>query len=367
MKNLRKYCLLLFLLPLPLLFNPITGEVEQVKVFALIATALLLWITQPTFESKQKALLTALVLFMITVCLSTFLAEDTLLSLWGSEYRFLGAFAWIAAASLAMSTASIFKNNKVSLLKILASSGTITTIIAFTINPTLSERLAGTLGNPNVLGKYLLFTAIISLGLYLLSRSKTWLFFSLIQITGLIATGNRASLIVLFAFLVIAIFHYIKSKPNRIYLFSLLLTTTAGISVFTWNRIADLQTVSTRLELYLASTKAILEKPFFGYGFGHTEYILDLPRFTLAPDRAHQFFLDTALSTGLIGMALLTFISASTLFLLIKSKAQTNKIYGFALLALLLSTQVSFLTAVHLPLLFIGVGLTLNLGNRARS
>jgi len=351
---MRKILFFVLLLLLPLIINPVTGEIEQFKVFALSATAILLWLTQPTFKSKQKALLTALMLFTATICLSTFLAQDTLLSLWGSEHRYLGAFTWLMAISLAIS----IPKTKISLLKILATSGTITTIIAFTIDSGF-DRLSGTLGNPNVLGKLLLFTAIISFGLYLLKKRPIWLLFSLIQTIGLIATENRASLIVLFIILAITIFKHIKSKPKRIIAFTSLIATITTISAFMWNRITDLQTITTRLELYSASLKAIIQKPFLGYGFDHTEYFLDLPDFTLAPDRAHQFFLDTALSTGLIGTALLTFIIITTLILLFKSKLQIHKIYGLALLGLFLSTQVSFFTTVHLVLLFIGVGLVL--------
>ncbi len=361
----RKKLLLGFLLALPLIFNPITGEVEAAKVIVLSVVSAVLWLTQTSLNLKNRSLLLGLGLFVIVVMLSTFLAQDTLLALWGSSHRFFGAFVWLMAIGLAISSAELLKEKsiKLDLLKTLSFSGVLTAFVALLLQARLADRLIGTTGNPNILGKYLLFTIVISLGLFLLEKKNRsfWLLGSIFQFVVLVQTGNRASLLVLILFLLFLLFKNLKTTfvKSFIGLLGLGGVVVAMISM-NWERISDIETIATRSKLYEASLEAIAKSPFFGHGFDHANFVLNLPDFPLAPDRAHQFFLDAALNTGVIGMILLGFITVYSLIILLKSKEDSLRIYGFALLALLLSTQVSFLTVITLVLLFIGVGLALS-------
>lgn len=348
----RESLLLGFLLTIPLIFNPFTGEVEAWKLYGLIIISLFLALSAGHLFIKNKIVKYSIIVLILCGGLSTMLADDIYLAFWGSWDRQLGFAAYVCSILLALSIPTL-KEEK--LKKTLIASGSLAAIAAIILAITIPEslfegRMGGSTGNPNILGQLLAITLFATLLEFFKNPKKISIIATLlVQGFVFIETGNRASWLALI--LVMSLFVVRERKGLKKY-FAALDIFLLILVFFKLERVLSLDSIQTRLELYSAGLKGILENPIFGVGFEHIQNALYLPNFTLTPDRIHQIYLDAALSAGIPFALALLALSIATLVILLKN----HKTLGYVFLILLISLQSSFFTVIHLALFFVFVG-----------
>lgn len=365
--QLKKALFLSLFIILPFLFNPFNGDVELIKVIFLSVATLALLIFA-IFFIKQKirsnTVLTALLIgFLLFATISLF-SNDLLTSLFGIYGRYMGYIAWLSCIMLVFVTPYYLKDEKFLnlLVKSLIWVGFTSAIIAillifFDINVVFEGRLSGLTGNPNVLGKLLLFTIVLNIVYLPFLKGKTqylYTFTLLSQLTVLMLTGNRASWLALAIVVVILI-----AKNSKKYLKHALILITLSIPFvyFMFDRLVSSTSIITRLEIYQTAVSKLFERGLFGYGFDFPPTLL-IPNesYTFTVDRAHQLFLDIGLNVGIPGLLVFIAISVISIYQLLKDKNYYYKAFGFALLALFISLQFSYFTSITLLFYFLCIG-----------
>ena len=230
----------------------------------------------------------------------------------------------------------------------------------------VAERVFGTTGNPAYLGAYLLF--VIPITFYLAVIQKNWkkyllFLLLLLQILTVTYTWTRAAYLGLFVesfLLLFGYFYFINQKKvagiiTGIYafliFFIIILNVSQPVAGFFANtpyigryveRVAqfsqlDSGTGKDRLEMWRIAAGAIKEHPLFGTGFSSYYYHFNLhypnymdsrPETDRYSNYPHNLVLDTGVSHGLIGIALLLAIIFSFLYFAVKSiftRQKTNQ------------------------------------------
>lgn len=186
-----------------------------------------------------------------------------------------------------------------------------------------TDRVYGTLGNPNYLAAFLI-TALPFLIFY--SRLKKiiyWPFLALVLVT-LFLTGSRSAWLASVAgFLILGLFEFIKHKRRKILAVTLLVITALGIGMISKNYLTpivpqferlslDTQksiSISTRLNLWQAGLKMSLNRPLTGFGQDAIKGEIEpfIPEHLKANevffiDRTHNELIDILLTTGIFGL-----------------------------------------------------------------
>ena len=197
----------------------------------------------------------------------------------------------------------------------------------------LKGRVFSTLGHPNYLGYFLVFTIPITLYYTYLSFQKnsitTKLFTGislLFQVLALYLSGSRSALIGIVGGVLFALFIFLllsakkKVKKNiglplgGIFLVGVLLYifVPSFSSTLRFDR-ANMRSVQSRLVVWQDTLKMIAKKPLLGYGLDtyalyfpevKSKELLDLENYNQNADRAHNIILDTLQSVGMLGTLL---------------------------------------------------------------
>jgi len=327
---------------LPLVFNPLNGQVEGIKLGFLVFLAIFLGFWPGKFKWNYS-----LAVLIIFGSIATIFAQDKYLAFWGSWDRHFGFAAILACIVIAA------KLPKIKLERFFILSGAITSAAAIVITnfspvSLFEGRMGGTTGNPNILGAFLVPTIFITVANFKKNAVSSWASL-ILQIYVLFETGNRSSWLALAIILLI----FCAQKKN----WELLSTTIFGAGIFAffgWDRLTTEVSIGTRFELYELALKEILKHPF-GVGYEHIQTIISSPEFSLVPDRVHQPFLDMSLSAGIPSALALLALSIST-FLTLRKK---NPHYALAFLGLFISLQTSFFTILTAFQFFVFVGFAL--------
>jgi len=341
---------------LPLLFNPFTGNVEGVKfiVFLLLSLWLCFCNTDKNYKIKNP-LIIILATIIITGGLATIFSGDIYTSFFGADDRRIGFLSYLAFSLLALNSPKLQPDK---IKKYLIVSGFITSFTSLTLGLVFKlglfeNRISGTLGNPNFLGQFLAVTIFLT-AYELINRKKrdAFLYISFfVQISALLMTGNRASILALIIGLVL----YLFLNRKRIVYLLYTLGFSSLITILFWQRFISLQSISTRFELYFSAIKAIIKSPLLGVGFEQIQYALDIQnRYTLVADRVHQLFLDATLSGGIFFGVTLVCLS----FFVLK-KLYKKKDFFYAFLIMLLSLQFGFMGVFGLFLFAVSVGIAI--------
>lgn len=372
MKIKRENLVYGFLLLLPLIFHPWTGEVEILKLILLILLAVILSATQKSAIIKNVWVKWSIITLIVFGGIATLGAENLYLAFWGSWDR---RFGYIALLSGILLASSLPKLKVDTLTKTLQISGTLSAVAAMLLSYTIPEslfegRIGGTLGNPNILGGFLAVTVFINgtdFLKYLNSQkfplkiftAQTFLFCLyliglILQTYVLLETGSRSAWLALISVLVLYIILNNKNRVRDLLIFGLV---SGLLLYFAKERLQDFTSLYTRLELYIDGIRAIIANPF-GVGFEHEQYALSLSNtYELVPDRIHQPLLDVALSAGIpsaLAALALTIFCFKALF----QNPKTRNL-SLAFLVLIISLQVNFFTIVTLALYFIFVGVAI--------
>lgn len=250
-------------------------------------------------------------------------------------------------------------------------------------------RIRSTLGNPATLGAYLslVLPFISSQLLQKKTGIKSRFFISVVIISGiaaLIMTGSRGAW---FGFMIASAFLFFKyyaDKRKRLWLVLAVLILSA-VFIFTFFKLESKRgTAYGRIILWKQTSKAIIDKPIFGWGAETFQYIFprymskeyeqNVTRKTII-DNAHNLFLHNSVSNGVVSsIALIAFLIM--VFQIMYKDADKNKSNGLYLngvlagaIGYIISLQFHFSTiavsSAFWILLGVGLRASRNINNHA--
>jgi len=379
-------CLLLFFTIIKLIFFS-QGLIKRAQIIA----------------REYKIFIILLLYYFITLLLSTIFSIDPGLSLFGFYYRLEGLvshiFYILFFLLLLINLSTKEKIRHILLMAVIASVfisvyGLLQSIGLDWIiwNESTSIRATSTLGQPNHLGSYLLFI-IPLIGYFIISYKNiiAKLFFMALLIVQLLVIYNTFSLsswlglviaLPLTAIILLlnnrtALSNYFKKIFSRVggsrfgYLIlhiSIVIIALAGVWLFysydfsvltaRADNVFNFRSGSTaaRVQFWSAAWQAIRQKPIIGYGLDAQREVLSnyyepnwavYSNVNVRPSRAHNIWLDTWLTQGVLG--LLAYLALLYLFfsIIIKNIRQNNEVLLnytilFALISYLVYLQFNY-------------------------
>jgi O-antigen ligase len=328
-------------------------------------------------QSQKKADLAfspidwAFIIFVATVGISTLTSVDILHSLWGSLERSFAFSFWLTLliGFFGLKIALSKQEQKKFLLRFLVTTLFIAALWGFLqkIIPGFSQtfsgnRIGGTLGNAIFYGSYL----TLSLGLLLFSfitekKYSPWWIFSIISgllaTTSLFFTQTRGPLLGLLVGVCITATAYIykttSHKRSTLFGIVFLILISMGVGVITYNKqIFTQSTITTRLLNWQMAWDGFKDKPIFGWGpenynlASDKYFVSSLTNYSIDEthaDKPHNYFLELAITTGLIGLvAYLAILIASVAAI---QKAEFSAIQSSLLLGILAASVTQNITA----------------------
>ncbi len=425
------YLAVIFILPLFFLPNIYTTfEIPKVTLLRSVTLILLVLSLLKLAISKHFALPKAasphahpqvhkwLQISLISFCcfyiLATIFSISPLTSTWGFYPRFQGLYTFfiyfIFAAIIFMygvsdNTETVTKRLNRIICAIFISSALASLIailqkflpgfLPFWNDAAFEGRIYGTMGNPNYLGGFLIMVIPLMLMRLIEKRNTGYKFAGILvglvfNFAALYFTYSRASYLGLVTALVL--FSWVLAKKKRSP--GIFLATAATILVLVgivgsintfgqnlkstfWERLkfngAYSESIETRLEIWPAAAKQILNRPWFGYG--PETFALSFAKFAPAnintdlskaayPDRAHNEILDIAVQIGIPGLvcylAFLVLLFYAVTRKILNDKSELAWTYlGIlcGILALFVSNQFGFSVTVLWVYLFLFVAL----------
>lgn len=327
---------------------------------------LILAMTDKKYRLKKSIVFWAVILFIASSFISTFLGVDPPRSFWSKYERMTGFLMQIHALMYFIGLSSTFKSRK-DWRYILSGSVFLSMImgfifLAYKFNPSVAERFANSqgglfLGNKSFMGTYLMFNAFFALCLLLSEwfekkRNNILLGFfgfAFVLIGIVMKLANTRAMFFSYlggiAFFAV-LFAYFNWEEHRkitkwILIAFVLFAVSFLVSVF-WaesplNNIYDINEAfiksggGARLLIWKSIMPQIMEKPLFGWGPENFELAfykqfdpkLFLPEWgtEIWFDRAHNVFVDYLVSHGFIGTLLyISIFLASAWYLFKKHK-----------------------------------------------
>jgi len=347
----RFFDLLFF--PLPWLYTEIVFAVPKASLFMMTIDILaILWIIKIILIEKKGSwvippvgMLWILGGIVLSWILSTIFSDVPLVSFWGSYEKQQGLWMMIHYLIYLFLFLSTIKKEHLSLvLSTIITSAFLIALYAIlqgigwdpiTIwaGEALKGRVFSTLGHPNYLGYFLVFTIPITLYETYLSVQKNnialqlWTGISLLfQVFALYLSGSRSAIIGIAGGLLLALFIFLfrgtSKKVNKnigfilggVFLLGVLLSILmpSFSSALRLDR-TNMRSVQSRLIVWQDTFNMIAKKPLFGYGLDtyalyfpevKSKELLDLENYNQNADRAHNIILDTLQSVGSLGTVL---------------------------------------------------------------
>jgi putative inorganic carbon (HCO3(-)) transporter len=296
------------------------------------------------------------VALIIYLLVSLFFSTNLVESFWGSYTRQQGVisylfyfwwgitfFFYLFSVLVLHGKASLFKKIKRVLLAMIAAGATVSLygvlqimnidFLAWPEPPFLTGRALSTLGQPNFLASFLLFTIPVTF-YFILKKISFWSRFLFVlifvlQLACLFFTSSRGGFLALLAVLGLVALRFLffsklskKIKITVIISSLLFLVVSVGTMEFLIpgrvKSLTDLKSgsLAARVYFFQSASDAILEKPIFGYGLETGEdvfikyYERDWGLFgnvSSSADRAHNLVLDILLSVGFVGFIFFIF------------------------------------------------------------
>ncbi|MBI4098695.1 MAG: O-antigen ligase family protein [Candidatus Magasanikbacteria bacterium] len=341
------------------------GWFFQSVVTIAAAGYLLLIASDPSYRPRKSALTVAVVAFIVIMALSTVTSVDVRRSLWANHERMLGLVALMHFAAFYLMAVSVFRTREawrwfwrifLSVAALVLSSAAIQYWRPDFLYG--GDRAASTLGNPIYLALFAVYAGFIALLVWLdevrtgvwWKRWQTWALAALLVLSffGFVLAETRGVFVgvgVAALWMLAWVASAGATRRVRWSALSLLIVFTAGVIGFgavndhtAFNKIpilrrfADLSiaggTNANRIFAWKVAVDAWKEKPIPGWGpfnyvyafnekyqgtqmrhnaFGETWF-----------DNAHNFFLDTLVTQGLLGFLAYVALFVVALFLLIR-------------------------------------------------
>ncbi|HCG99146.1 MAG: hypothetical protein A2074_07430 [Candidatus Aquicultor primus] len=414
------------LMLLQLVMYPLMADVYALPkaTFLSVATLLLLFlyfryaVAAQKFTIYRSPLDTIVLLYVATVTISLLISDQPLLGLVGKYKRYEGLPALFSFAVVYFIAAQTIRDEKSleRLLKILA--GGLIPVVLYGFAQAagydfpgvllFENRVQSSLGNPILLGTYLVVMLPLLFGLGRNSSQPNWRTLAWLLMPALFAnillTESRGAWVGLVASMV-ALFvlgrppstpRAKKKRRDRaeqgrrirgiyiiagilivlIALFALLPTDNLEkrfVSTFAFSE----GSVSTRIEIWKASLSMVADRPLTGFGLEQMGYWFPLFKTErhskIAPsavtDRTHNDFLQTAVDSGLLGLLFFLWMIIAVALSLYRGRRATP--YAAALFAALTGyfaqAQTGIPAVFMTPLIWMFLAVAMNLSGQSRA
>lgn len=239
-----------------------------------------------------------------------------------------------------------------------------------------SNRASGMMGNPIFLGQLLLLTIFLTLYFIYISKGKLrWAYLTslLLQMLGLFMTVSRGPLAGLVVGVVVWLIGWfiLQAKGKMRMRWSWLIGGLLSLAVVVgsllylwpqqWQRLFVLgDTVRARLGIWETAWRAIMARPWLGYGnenarYGLTHFyqsgLADISMAETTTDRAHNLIFDQLLMNGWIGLIIMVVLVGCLLWLLLRRFRLAQRESNFTW-AILIWSLISIMTAYLTALMF---------------
>lgn len=344
------YTIIIFGL-IPLIITPSGSDIfNDLKICTAVISTLIMLVASIIELKDQKitAIEKIIFIFGFILILSTIFSENLHLSLYGlprcregiiSLITYLFIF-WIFYREYSIPESIL------DVIFIIASIISIYGILQFfKIDPILNitsnefkEQVTSTIGQRNFVGTYCTLLLPVSLGIFIEKGYKRYFVYSSLIFGLMIASTTRSSWIAFCFYFIVLLIYSLRNKPRTIRIFTFIATLLfifCGINFATKNYIVkraytvftDAQNVkndtsgSTRIYIWKKSLPYLFDKPILGTG--PDTFIID---FTKTPIRymplyykAHNEYLQIAITEGLIALAVYLALVLFILYRLIKN------------------------------------------------
>lgn len=372
MRDWRSWYLLVFLTPL--VVNPFgLGPYEipkQVYLMLFVVFASLYFVV-----SKLKILkfsISAPLIFVLLWGLSIFISSvfgiSPYESFWGSTERMQGAWTWTLYLAHFLICLYLFKDEffKKSFLGLTVVVGVVLSIYAILqqlgVDPLnisdineASGRSFATAGQPNLLGQLLIFPIFVLIVFFWkekLWKKKVFFFISLMVVfTGLFSTLNRASILAVGLSAVMLVFYKSSKKLSpKLVVPGIFFLLAVAFILF---EVGGGRSLYSRISLLKPAPNLVIENPFIGTGpettYKSYQAVLDKNLYSGEnlfdiPDRVHNEPMQILLDQGIFGFALYAILLWFLLKLFWKGRLKNDYqiMAFFSILAYIISVQFSF-------------------------
>ncbi|MBI2033438.1 MAG: O-antigen ligase family protein [Candidatus Levybacteria bacterium] len=337
---------LIVFLPLIFFFG-FQNPYEYPKFFLFVAVSFLLFafyalgiirlqLPLPAFDLTIKIL----ILFSAWYFFVDLYGIDPKTSLLGSAIRYQGFLTTISGVLLFFVTRFVLQREKKQMVIILRTFFISTTIlIAVAIFqklsmflypqlwvPTFQGRILATMGNPNFLGGYLA-VGFPLVWWYLLKKKQSRLafFMFLCNLIVIFWTGSQSAILGFFLGVSLMTINKYKRIPPQVFfglcLFFSIGIIGGGILNPSYTLSGRSSSWDNRAIIWQSAISGISKRPLVGYG--QENFLLVFPKERhMVVDNAHNIFLETAISSGIIGLSLFLTI----LFIVLKNANTQIKI-----------------------------------------
>ena len=344
------------ILLLPLIFTPFTMFPWQFGkvIFFQIIIEILLFLFLILLAGRQKKFILkklnwldwSIFIFLAVLILTSVTGVNFANSFFGNQARAQGVMLWLHGGVFYWLLINLLRGKK-EWQKYLTALSAVVFFVSLTavfqnflpvsLRGDIGGRFSGIIGNPAFLAAYLILPVFLSAYLFLTAENKKikWLFFvlGLVELSVLFLTSIRGALagmavsVLSGLILALVILTGRKYKLMAAGLLVLFFLTGAGLGFFSANKslrakapqLANLinisaylgsETASTRFMAWQIAVEGFKQNPILGTGWGNYDVIFNKyynPRFLrygsneTVWDKPHNFFLEVADATGVIG------------------------------------------------------------------
>ncbi|GEM_PF-904063 len=359
--------------------------VFRVIIEVVFALWLVLWLKNKVKIPKPDLIGWALLGFVSSYLISSFLGSNFNQSIWGGFERMGGAFNLLHYFLFFIILISFFRTKEdwLTLLNLCLVAGLFSILYGFLQLSSWSfilgagqnrSRIFGTIGNPAMFAGYLLFVFYLSLFLISLSAARSrnyWFYFGLavLSAVAIFMTAVRGAVLALILSLLIYLtwqgWIHIQKKAKinqsmKVKIIVIVFTVVFGLLYFGFgsrftNRIFSFNlqqvTVQQRILVWKEAWRGFKERPLLGWGpenftLVHEKYFE--PRIYNGPagsifDRPHNVVLEVLVTQGLIGLAAYLFLWLSiSIFLFKKYRNYSSAVVIFSCLFIAYGIQSLF-------------------------
>lgn len=368
----------------------------------IIAAWLILILHSKKYRPKLNFVLIAILLFFLSMIISSILGVSFDNSFWSKFERMSGLLMFFHLIGLFLVLSSTFKEkkqwNNFFLTNVLV--GLIVSVISFISRGTVDGMIfaakgGATIGNSSFLGTYLLFSSFFALYLFFHSKQKIKIFSAVSVVLMVIAmwlSGARAataSFLGGIALISLLYFSFVSKKGilNKLGKIAIIggsiLIIFSGFLVFREGSFVQDKfiqlTTRSRLVVWESAMKSFQDKPLFGWGPDNFDFAFLKNFNSCMPlsecggevwfDKAHNIIIDTLVTTGIVG--LLTYLSIFvSVFVLLFKKFKEDKIsfwtfsiFGSLLVAYFIQNLTVFDMISSYLVFFLSLAFISSLGN----
>jgi len=304
---------------------------SKVFVFQLIvlflgaAYTLLLFLDWRRYRPKFTPLTCAILLWGVSLAISTLLGVDWHRSLWSTSVRMTGVVLVSHFILFYLIVSAVIREWKdwQLLFRLFLGVGIVVVFFGLVLEAGAS-RMASTTGNPTFFGGFTLFLVFLGVLLAVKEKKNHWLLFALFGVVtaliGLFASSTRGALVGLFCGAGFVLFWYIvsaaRSKKGKMAVLGaacVLFSVLFVILLFgVFQRDDHTATANTRLLAWEAGFYAWQDRPIFGWGPGNfaygfnAHYPPEILQYGIAEtwfDNAHSVPFTTLATQGFVGLA----------------------------------------------------------------